>query len=95
MFAIAPENTGEYGFFREIQKKSSCSFRSAPLESLKTTWFAVSYREWLREGPVEATATGRTFAMLVLTPPGISGRDKIVRGTSLVLYSYPRYLRLL
>jgi hypothetical protein len=51
-----------------------------------TTWFSVSYREWLREGPVEATATGRTFAMLVLTPPGLAGRDKIVRRTSLVLY---------
>jgi hypothetical protein len=25
-----------------------------------TTWFSVSYREWLREGPVEATATGRS-----------------------------------
>src|SRR5271170_7963009 len=60
----------------------------APLSPkiLVTTWFSVSYREWLREGPVEATATGRTFAMLVLTPPGLAGRDKIVRRTSLVLF---------
>src|SRR5476651_1443104 len=66
--------------------KSRCSFRRVALESTKTTWFSVSYREWLREGPVEATATGRTFAMLVLTPPGFAGRDKIVRRTSLVLF---------
>ena len=53
---------------------------------METTWFSVSYREWLREGPFEATATGRTLAMLVLTPPGLSGRDKIVHRTSLLLY---------
>src|SRR5476651_126876 len=74
--------------------KSRCSFRRVALESTKTTWFSVSYREWLREGPVEATATGRTFAMLVLTPPGSSGRDKIVQRTHFSL-SIPRYLPLL
>jgi hypothetical protein len=41
---------------------------------MTTEYVSGSYREWLREGPDEATATGPEVGMLVLTPAPCGGK---------------------
>ena len=62
-------------------------FSRLGLRIFLTTWFRYLIESGGGMGPLKPQQPVAHPAMLVLTPPGLAGRDKIVRCTSLLLYS--------